>query len=88
MKKKDDIISERVIKWTGIFWCILIFGVYYLYQPSTVQWFNEKTGINLVAFTMSRIYRLWYVIEQGFSKLWFRDNICIYQFSRCRIFRI
>ena len=46
MKKKDDIISERVIKWTGIFWCILIFGVYYLYQPSTVQWFNEKTGIN------------------------------------------
>ncbi|MDU2936934.1 MAG: hypothetical protein E7B61_12995 [Clostridiales bacterium] len=67
MKKKDDIVSERVIKWTGIFWCVLIFGVYFLYQPATVQWFNEKLGIDLVAFTMSRIYRLWYVLEQGFQ---------------------
>lgn len=67
MKKKDDIVSERVIKWTGIFWCVLIFGVYFLYQPATVQWFNEKFGIDLVAFTMSRIYRLWYVLEQGFQ---------------------
>ena len=30
MKKKDDIVSERVIKWTGIFWCVLIFGVNFL----------------------------------------------------------
>lgn len=66
-KKKDDIISERVIKYTSFFWCILIFGVYYLYQPATVQWLYEKTGIDLAMFTMARIYRLWYVVEQGFQ---------------------
>ena len=31
MKKKDDIVSERVIKWTGIFWCVFNFRSLFFY---------------------------------------------------------
>ena len=67
LKKENDLIKEKSVVLTGFFWCIAIFATYLLYQPFMVQIIHKKLGVNLVAFTMSRVYRLWYVMEQNFQ---------------------
>ena len=66
MKRENDVVKQSTIRWAMVIWCIIIFFVYYIYQPTTVMWISDNFGIDLVAFTMSRIYRLWYMIEENF----------------------
>lgn len=67
MNKENDFVSEKLVKLAKCFWCIVIFIVYYIYQPSIASIISRKFGFDIVGFTMARVYRLWYVIEQGFQ---------------------
>lgn len=67
INKENDLVSEKLVKFAKLFWCAVVFLFYYIYQPSVAQLINEKLDIDLAGFTMARIYRLWYVIEQGFQ---------------------
>lgn len=67
MNKGNDLINVKLIKYAKFFWCAVVFLLYFIYQPSVAQLISKKINIDLVGFTMARIYRLWYVIEQGFQ---------------------
>ena len=67
MNKENDLVNKKLVKFAKLFWCTVVFMFYFIYQPAVAQLINRKLGIDLVGFTMARIYRLWYVIEQGFQ---------------------
>ena len=60
-------ISQRLVLLNGIIWIIIISGCYYIYLPDNYRRFEQLFHIDLAKFTMARIYRLWYVIEQNFK---------------------
>ncbi len=67
MNKQNDLINGKMINFAKIFWCVVVFLLYFIYQPSIAKLISNRFGFDLVGFTMARIYRLWYVIEQGFK---------------------
>lgn len=67
MNKENDLVKEKTIKFVKYFWCVVVFLIYFIYQPPVAQLIGKEVDIDLVGFTMARIYRLWYVIEQGFQ---------------------
>ena len=67
MNKQNDLMNEKLINIAKIFWCVVVFLLYFIYQPSVAKLISNRFGFDLVGFTMARIYRLWYVIEQGFK---------------------
>ena len=67
MGKEGEYIKKRTLNIVTVAWCSIIFLTYFSYQKEVVSWINSVVRVDLVSFTMSRIYRLWYLYEQGFS---------------------
>lgn len=62
----DKELSSKWIKRSGIFWLVFISGYYYLAQPEIAATIYRNTRFNINEFSMSRIYRLWYLMENNF----------------------
>ncbi len=60
-------ISFKWIKASVVFWLAAVFGYYYLIQPETAAAVYQNTGFSIDDFTMHRVYRLWYLIENNFA---------------------
>lgn len=67
LNKEKDIVKEKTINFAKCFWCAIVFLFYFIYQPAGAQLIREKFGFDIVGFSMARVYRLWYVLEQGFQ---------------------
>ena len=66
-RKENSTVHKKVITVSIVGWSALVFCVYNLYLPNNAKLLLEKTGIDLARFTMYRIYRLWYCIENQFT---------------------
>ncbi|MCO4473864.1 hypothetical protein Si136_00163 [Streptococcus infantarius subsp. infantarius] len=67
---KFDNIFYKLGRLTYSFWIIWFLTVsltYYMYLPENSLYFEHLLNIDFAKFTMARIYRFWYVIEQGFT---------------------
>lgn len=67
MKKQNEKVSNRILNCTILCFVIGIQGLYTLYQPQNIVKFVRIFGVSPEVLSVSRIYRLWYCIEQGFK---------------------
>ncbi|HFH9843864.1 TPA: hypothetical protein ACGOOQ_001755 [Streptococcus suis] len=51
----------------AVFWFLIVSLTYYMYLPENSPHFERLLNVDFAHFTVGRIYRFWYVHEQGFS---------------------
>ncbi len=64
--KQDEKVSKKLVWIACVGWIVLIFSIYSLWQPETVRFIKEHFDFDITSFTMARVYRLWYVLENHF----------------------
>ncbi|MDD6580601.1 MAG: hypothetical protein PUE89_06725 [Lachnospiraceae bacterium] len=65
LKKELSLCKEKTTNFFILFWIIIVEFIYQIYQKEN-QYKLLSHGINLVKFTMARIYRLWFLTENHF----------------------
>ncbi|HFI0095115.1 TPA: hypothetical protein ACGOST_002040, partial [Streptococcus suis] len=56
----------RFTKSFWVTWFLIVFLTYYMYLPENSSFFQQLLNIDFAKFTMARIYRFWYILEQRF----------------------
>lgn len=60
-------VKKTIIYLSTLFFILATFFYYYISLPQNFNWTLENLHINIGTFSMSRAYRLWYVVNRGFQ---------------------
>lgn len=66
-KIKNKRVNNFVLIISSFFWILITKFYMYMLRPENYFWDMNKLHIDIVEFTMSRAYRVWYLIQNGFQ---------------------
>ena len=70
--KKENITVKPIILYlSSIFFIILTKMYMFILQPSNYNWDLEKLHFDVVSFSLYRVYRVWYLIQNNFQSYGF-----------------
>lgn len=67
LKKKNQKVNNIVLILSSIFWIAAVKFYMYMLLPENYFSDMDKFHIDIVNFSMSRVYRVWYLIQNGYQ---------------------
>lgn len=67
LKLENRKISNTVLYISSIFFILLTKFYYFMVQPQNYGWDLEKMHVDVASFSMYRVYRVWYLVQNNFS---------------------